>query len=146
MEILALVLIVVAVSFLSVFNYYLNLAPGADPDDFRIGPPQLNLTCDCYLNPLILGGILVIALSAGSGMFQTRPELFLTGIISFAVVTVAGVIGRRRRYNEWKDFDSVVRRAIPKASLMTQYRSPVDILFDDEEEDEDEDDYDFEDY
>ena len=146
MEILALVLIVVAVSSLSVFNYYLNLAPGADPDDFRIGPPQFNLTCDCYLNPLILGGILVIAFSAGSGMFDTRPELFLTGVISFSVVTVAGVLGRRKRYNEWKEFDSVVRRAIPLSSLMSQYRSPVDILFDDEEEDEDEDDYDLEDY
>lgn len=146
MELLALALIVVAVSFLAVFNYYLNLAPGADPEDFRIGPQQLNLTCDCYLNPLIVGGILVIAFSAGSGMFESRPELFLTGIISFSVVTAAGVIGRRKRYNEWKEFDKVIRRAIPKANLTTPYRSPVDILFDDEEEDEDEDDYDFEDY
>ena len=146
MEILALALIVVAVSLLAVFNYYLNLAPGADPEDFRIGPPQLNLTCDCYLNPLIVGGVLVIAFSAGAGMFDTRPELFLTGIISFSIVTVAGVLGRRKRYNEWNEFDKVIRRALPKTSLMPPYRSPIDIIFDDEEDDEDEDDFDYEDY
>ena len=102
------------------------------------------MTCDCSLNTLILGGILVIALSAGSGMFQSRIELYIVGIIAFSVVTVAGIIGRRRRHSEWKEFDKVIRRAIPRTHLMTQHGNPVDIIFD--EESDDEDDYDYEDF
>lgn len=142
MNLLTLVIIFVAISLLAVFNYYLNLAPGADPDDFNIGPPQMNISCDCFLNTLILGGILVIALSAGSSIFESRIELYVSGVIAFSVVTIAGLIGRRRRYKEWREFDNVVRRAVPRAHLMPQYKSPVDIIFDEE----DEDDYDYEDY
>lgn len=144
MDILILAILIVAILALAVFNYYLNLAPGVNPEDFQIGPPQLNMTCDCSLNTLILGGILVIALSAGSGMFQSRIELYIVGIIAFSVVTVAGIIGRRRRHSEWKEFDKVIRRAIPRTHLMTQHGNPVDIIFD--EESDDEDDYDYEDF
>ncbi|MFW9958872.1 MAG: hypothetical protein ACFFCT_12450 [Candidatus Odinarchaeota archaeon] len=144
MDIFILVILIIVLLALTVFNYYLNLAPGADPEDFQIGPRQLNMTCDCSLNTLILGGILVIALSAGSGMFESRIELYVTGIVTFTVVSIAGIIGRRRRYREWKEFDKVIRRAIPKTHLMTQHGSPVDIIFD--EEPEEEDDYDYEDF
>jgi hypothetical protein len=142
LDILTLMILITATLVLTVFNYYLNLAPGADPDDFAFGPPQLNLTCDCFLNTLILGGILVIALSAGSGMFENRIELYVSGIIAFSVVTIAGIIGRRKRYREWREFDKVIRRAIPKTHLMTQHGNPVDIFFDEELDDEDDNDYD----
>jgi hypothetical protein len=143
-DILTLIIIGVAILALTIFNYYLNLAPGAEPEDFSIGPPQINMTCDCYLNTLILGGILVIALSAGSGMFDSRTELYSVGIIAFSVITIAGIIGRRKRYKEWNEFDRVIRRVIPKTHLMTQHGNPVDIIFDDESDDED--DVDYEDY
>ena len=145
MDILIAAILIVVILALTIFNYYLNLAPGADPDDFQIGPPQLNMTCDCSLNTLIIGGILVLALSAGSGMFESRIELYVVGIIAFSVITIAGVIGRRKRYREWKEFDKVIRRAIPKTHLMTQNGAPVDIIFDDDDQDE-EDDYDYEDF
>jgi hypothetical protein len=141
MEILTLAILIIVISALALFNYYLNLAPGTDPEDFNVGPQGLNITCDCYLNTLILGGILVIALGAGSGMFESRTELYISGIIAFTVVTIAGVIGRRRRYREWEELDKVVRRAIPKKHLMTQNRTPVDIIFDD-----DDDYYDYDEY
>jgi hypothetical protein len=144
LELLILATLIVVVSALALFNYYLNLAPGSDPEDFNIGPPELNITCDCYLNTLILGGVLVIALGAGSGIFESRTELYASGIIAFTVVTLAGIIGRRRRYKEWKEFDKIVRRAIPKKHLLTQNRTPIDIIFDDDEDDEDY--YDFEEY
>jgi hypothetical protein len=130
------------ITILAIFNYYLNLAPGSDPDDFIIGPPQLNLTCDCYLNTLILGGILVIAFSAASSFFASRIELYLFGGIAFAIVTLAGIIGRRKRYAEWKEDQKVIRRAIRKASPFGGRRGPIDIIFDED----DEDDYDFDDY
>jgi hypothetical protein len=138
LELLILAILIVVVSVLALFNYYLNLAPGSDPEDFNIGPPELNITCDCYLNTLILGGVLVIALGAGSGIFESRIELYASGIIAFAVVTLAGIIGRRRRYKEWKEFDKVIRRAIPKKHLFTQNRTPIDIVFDDEDEGDEE--------
>lgn len=142
MELLILAILTVAVSTLALFNYYLNLAPGSDPEDFNIGPPELNITCDCYLNTLIIGGVLVIAFAAASGIFESRTELYASGIIAFTVITLAGIIGRRRRYREWKEFDKVIRRAIPRKHLLTQNRTPIDIIFDDEDED-DEDHYDY---
>jgi hypothetical protein len=140
---LILAIVIAGVAIVSWFNYYLNLAPGSDPDDFAVGPPQLNITCDCYLNTLILGGIMVVAFSAGSSLFSSRIELYIIGIIAFAVVTIAGIIGRRKRHAEWKEDEKVIRRAIQK----TQFRrgpSPgqVDIFFDDEDDDK----YDYEDY
>ena len=144
LDTLTLIILAVAILALAIFNYYLNLAPGADPEDFSIGPPQLNMSCDCYLNTLILGGILVIALSAGSSMFESRVELYAVAIVAFSIITIAGIIGRRKRYREWKEFDKVIRRAIPKTHLMTQHGNPIDIIFDDETEDED--DYDYEDF
>ncbi|MHA1850941.1 MAG: hypothetical protein ACTSW8_06745, partial [Candidatus Thorarchaeota archaeon] len=127
----------------ALFNYYLNLAPGSDPDDFTLGPPQLNLTCDCYLNTLILGGIMVVAFSAGSSLFDSRLELYLIGGIAFAAVTIAGIIGRRKRYAEWKEDDKVIRRAIQKTQFGRRVRDgAVDITFDDEDDKK----YDYEDY
>ncbi|TFG34559.1 hypothetical protein EU527_02780 [Candidatus Thorarchaeota archaeon] len=138
MEILMWAILISIVGVLAYFNYYLNLAPGTDPEDFRVGPQQLNITCDCYLNTLILGGILVLGLSAGSSIFSSRLELYLVGGIAFGVVTLAGILGRHRRYVEWRELHKVIQRAVPRSHLMQGYRSPVEILFDDEENDEDE--------
>lgn len=134
---------IAGVFVLAIFNFYLNLAPDSDPDDFAIGPPQLNLTCDCYLNTLILGGILVVAFSAASSLFASRIELYTIAGLAFAAVTIAGIIGRRKRYAEWKEDEQVIRRAIQKSHLMKGSRSPVDIVFDD---DEDDDEFDYENY
>ncbi len=141
MDILTWAILISVIGIISYFNYYLNLAPGTDPEDFRVGPPQLNVTCDCYLNTLILSGILVIGLSAASSAFTSRLELFVAGGISFIVVTLAGVLGRRKRYREWRELHQVFQRAVPKSHLKQRYRSPVDIIFEDDDEDEVDDDY-----
>ena len=132
---LVLIIIIAGIFILAVFNYYLNLAPGSDPEDFAIGAPQLNFTCDCYLNTLILGGIMVIAFSAASAVFSSRLELYFFGGISFAVVTLAGIIGRRKRHAEWREDEQVIRRAIQKTEFGRVRDGAVDILFDDEDDD-----------
>lgn len=135
MDPLIFVILIVVILATAIFNYYLNLAPGTDPDDFQVGPPQLNITCDCSLNILILGGILVLALSAGSSMFDSRIELILTGVLAFAAVTIAGFFGRYKRHREWREFDRVIRRVVPQSHLRSGIGS-VDIIFDDDDDDE----------
>jgi len=140
LDLITLVILIASVFILVIFNYYLNLAPGSDPDDFAIGPPQANITCDCYLNTLILGGILIIAFMAASSMFTSRVELYVVAGLAFAAITIGGIIGRRKRHSEWKEDEQVIRRAISKTHMTTSKRSPVDIFFD-EEKDDDESDY-----
>ncbi len=118
------------------FNYYLNLAPGADPEDFQVGPAQLGITCDCSLNVLIVGGIVVIGLSAVSGIFDTRLVLYVVGIVAFSVITLAGFIGRRKRHQEWKELRKAIARAVPASSFLGFQRAPVDITYEDEDDDE----------
>lgn len=81
---------------------------------------------------------MVLALSAVSGVFSTREELYLVGGVSFAVITIAGYIGRRRRYREWKELRKAIRRAVP-GSYADYRKAPVDVMF--EEDDEDDDNY-----
>jgi len=142
LDILTWMVLVVVVLLASFFNYYLNLAPGSDPEDFQVGPPQLGITCDCSLNVLIIGGIVVLALSAISGLFGSRLELYTVGIVSFSLITVAGFIGRRRRHQEWKELHIAIQRAVPASSFLGFGRAPVDITFDDEDEEE----FDYDDY
>ena len=142
MDILTWIGIVVVVLLSSVFNYYLNLAPGSDPEDFQVGPPQLGITCDCSLNILIIGGIVVLALSAISGLFDSRLELYIIGIVAFSLITVAGFIGRRRRHREWRELRKAIERAVPATSFLGFGRAPVDIAF----EDEDEEEFDYDEY
>lgn len=131
-----IVIVMVSVCILALFNYYLNLAPGSDPDDFAVGPPELNLSCDCSLITLIIGGIFVIALSAASSMFSSRYELYFTGVISFIIVTVAGIFGRRKRHTDWREDEKVIRRAIQKSPFGNQSRDYIDVIFDDDDDDE----------
>jgi len=138
-----LVILIASVFILVIFNYYLNLSPGSDPDDFAIGPPKANITCDCYLNTLILGGILIIAFMAASSMFASRVELYIVAGLSFAAITIAGIIGRHKRHSEWKEDEQVIRRAISKSHMTTSRRSSVDIFF---EEEKDDDEFDYENY
>ena len=142
LDIVTWVLLIAGIFTLVIFNYFLNLAPGSDPDDFALGPPQLNITCDCYLNTLFLGAILVVAFSAGSSIFSSRLELYFIGGLAFAVVTIAGIIGRRKRHSEWREDEKVIRRAVLKSNLMSGSQRPVDIVFDEE----DDEDFDFENY
>jgi len=134
LDLLIWAIVIVGTLVATAFNYILNLAPGSDPEDFRVGPSELNITCDCSLNVLIVGGIVILALSAASGVFDSRMELYFVGGISFAVITIAGIIGRRKRHREWRELRKAIGRAIPSSPY---YRAPVDIVFDDEEDEED---------
>jgi hypothetical protein len=144
LNLLTWAILVVAVLLSSAFNYILNRAAGADPEDFQVGPPQLGITCDCSLNVLIIGAIMVLALSSVSDLFATRLELYSVGIFTFGAITAAGLIGRRRRHKEWEELRITIERAVPASSFYGLGRAPIDIAFEDDEDvDEDDDDFDY---
>jgi len=128
--------IVVGVLIAALFNYILNRAPGSDPEDFQVGPPQLGIRCDCFLNTLIIGSILVLALSASSYIFETRTELYTVGFIAFAIITAAGIYGRIIRHREWKELGEILERAVPKPPDRP-YPESFDISIEDEDEEYD---------
>jgi len=130
-------LIVAGVVVVSWFNYILNRAPGSDPDDFLIGPEGMQLQCDCFLNTMIVGGIFVVAVAIASSAFASRTELYLIGLIAYAIITAAGVYGRRRRYNDWKELDGVLQRAVPKAPRRAFDSDRLDVFFEGDDEDDD---------
>ncbi|MHA1936367.1 MAG: hypothetical protein ACW97A_13920 [Candidatus Thorarchaeota archaeon] len=132
MDLLFAIVLTIGVLLAAVFNYILNLAPGSDPEDFQVGPSQLGITCDCYLNTLILGGIVVLALSLSSAAFTSRIELYIVGIVAFILVTAAGIYGRRKRYKEWKEMDYVLKRAV--SSSYPRMSGRLDIPYDEDEE------------
>ena len=53
------VILVIGSILAIIFNYFLNRAPGSDPEDFVIGPQELGIKCDCFLNTIIVAGIAV---------------------------------------------------------------------------------------
>jgi hypothetical protein len=135
--VLVWVLLAAAITVVSIFNYFLNLAPGSDPEDFRVGPRELGATCDCFLNTLILGSIMVVSLAAASGAFPTRNELIVAGALSFGVVTLAGILGRVKRHREWKETRKAIQRAVPVSFGDPYDGSSVRLIFDDEDEEDD---------
>ena len=138
MDLVIWAIVIIGTLLAAAFNYILNFAPGSDPEDFQVGPSEMNITCDCFLNVIIIGGIMILALSAASGVFSSRIELYLVGGVSFAVITLAGIIGRRKRHREWKELRKAIRRAVPESQYTGFRRAPVDIQFEDiEDEDED---------
>ncbi len=133
MDVLTGVLLVIGVPIIALFNYYLNKAPGSEPEDFRVGPPELGITCDCYLNTIILSAIAVIAVIANSNAFSSITELAAVGATAFAIITLAGIIGRRHRYREWYRMKRVLIRSVPSASKGRP--SSVYLSFDDDDKD-----------
>jgi hypothetical protein len=118
----------------SIINYYLNLAPGADPNDFQVGPNELGITCDCYLNMLIISSIVVLALALSSYMFDSAIEVVVLGIIGFVVVTLAGYYGRRKRYRHWEDMEDMLDRVIPRGRIRRPIDDTIDLFFDDDDQ------------
>lgn len=134
MDVLTGVLLVVGIPIIALFNYYLNKAPGSEPEDFRVGPAELGITCDCYLNTVILSAIAVIAVIANSNAFSSITELVAVGATAFVIITIAGIIGRRHRYRDWYRMQKVLIRSVPSVSQGRP--SSVDISFDDDEKDD----------
>jgi hypothetical protein len=126
-------IIVVGILIAAAFNYILNRAPGSDPEDFQVGPPQLGIRCDCFLNTLIIGSILVLALSASSYVFDTRTELHIVGFIAFTIITAAGIYGRTIRHREWRELGDILERAVPKPPDYS-YPESFDMSIEDEDE------------
>ena len=129
-------IIIMGVLIATAFNYILNRAPGSDPEDFQMGPPQLGIRCDCFLNTLIIGSILVLALSASSYVFETRTELHIAGFIAFVIITAAGIYGRTIRHREWKELGEILERAVPKPPDRP-YPESFDIVIEDDDEEYD---------
>jgi len=110
MEPLTFLAVAIGVTGLSIFNYYLNLAPGSEPEDFNVAS-EIPIRCDCFLSTIILGGIAALCVAISSFAF-TREELYAVGIAAFAIVTAAGIVGRRRRHMMWDEMHGVFRRAV----------------------------------
>ncbi|MFW9954289.1 MAG: hypothetical protein ACFFD3_07025 [Candidatus Thorarchaeota archaeon] len=136
MDLVAGIILAFAITLIAIFNYYLNRAPGSDPEDFQIGPKELNLTCDCYLNTIIVAGISALAIAVLSPSYGSPLELFAIAIISFFVIAFAGVIGRIHRYREWREMAKIIKRSVP--TFVDRPTGSIDLLFDDEDDDEDE--------
>ncbi len=117
MDPLLLLLLAAATVVLTIFNYYLNYAPGTTPDDYAFGPEGASVQCDCCLNTIIIGAIAVGALAVSSGYFDSRIELYAVAIVVFAVVTTAGFLGRRRRYREWNEAIDLLERILPDGTM-----------------------------
>ena len=116
----------------ALFNYFLNRAPGSDPEDFQIGPKEMGIKCDCFFNTLIVGAIAALAIAASSSGFDSMEDFFIVAFIFFAVITDAGILGRRQRYRDWNEMSYVLKRAVsPRKGF---YPGPVDILFDENED------------
>ena len=87
---------------------------------------------------------MVLALSSVSDLFATRLELYAVGALSFGVITVAGLIGRRRRHKEWEELRKTIERVVPASTFLDLGRAPIDIAFEDDEDGvEDDDDFDY---
>ena len=137
MDLIFGVILVIGTILAIVFNYYLNKAPGSDPEDFIIGPEELGLKCDCYLNTIIVAGIAALAVSAASTSFDTRLDFYIIAIAVFAFVTLAGIIGRRQRYSEWKEMAHILKRSVPK--MVDRPTGSVDYVFDDDDKEHSDD-------
>ena len=123
--------IIVGTIFAALFNYYLNRAPGSDPEDFQIGPKEMKITCDCFFNTLIVGAIAALAIAASSSGFDSMEEFFFIVFLVFALITLAGILGRRQRYRDWNDMSHVLKRVVsPRKGF---YPGPVDVVFDEDE-------------
>jgi hypothetical protein len=131
-------IVTAAVAVTSLFNYFLNRAPGSDPEDFLLGPQELGMSCDCFLNTLVVGSVVVVAIAAGAGAFATRNELFIAGALAFVIVTLAGILGRRRRHKEWDETHKAIRRAVPPSVVDPYQRSSIHLLFDEDEHEDEE--------
>ncbi len=136
MDIGTVLVLTIGVLLATTFNYYLNRAPGSDPEDFRMGPPELGITCDCYLNTLIVSAIAVVAVLSMSTAFDSIWEIVIVGTIVFFTITLAGIIGRHHRYKDWNSMARVLVRAVP--SVSESRPSSTDLFFDEDEEDEEE--------
>jgi hypothetical protein len=131
-----LLVIIIVIVVASTFNFVLNRAPGSDPEDFRVGPPELGITCDCFLIPLIVSGIVVIGMSISAGVFASRMELYLSALIAFFTITYAGFLGRRARYRDWREITEVLERAIPIDQWDRGYDPYIDTFPEDEDDEE----------
>ena len=92
------------------------------------------ITCDCFLNTLIISTITTIMLALSSGLFESTAELLYSGAVNFLIVWIAGIIGRIRRHSEWKELDEVVRRSVHVPSIEDLDEEWIDITFDDDDE------------
>jgi len=133
-----LIILSVGTALAAVFNYFLNRAPGSEPEDFDFGPSGTTIRCDCFLNTLIIASIVILALALSSAAFSSRMELFASGALAFAAITLAGVIGRRRRHNEWMEIEDILQRVVPDEYLGDSGEGLLDISFEDDDEDYDE--------
>ncbi len=133
MDPVLLLVLGIGISFAMLFNYYLNRAPGSDPEDFQLGPQELGITCDCYLNVVVISGITVLAIALSSNMFDSSLEMAITGVIAFILVTAAGFIGRRRRYHEWNDLHHLFDRVMPESRIRGLPSDSIGYTFDDDE-------------
>ncbi|RDE10800.1 MAG: hypothetical protein C4K47_10880 [Candidatus Thorarchaeota archaeon] len=139
MDPVALVIVLTGISLAGLFNYILNRAAGAEPEDFEIGPNGMGIRCDCFMNVIIIAAIAVLAMALSSAAFSSRLELYVTATLAFVAIALSGLLGRRRRYNEWREMEDILERVVPGDYLDMTEEDMVDVRSDDDDEDYDDD-------
>ncbi len=139
MDPVTLVIILAGIVLAGAFNYVLNRASGAEPEDFEFGPSGMAIQCDCFINILIIGAIVTLAVALSSAAFSSPLELYATGALAFAATTIAGLLGRRRRHREWGEMEDVLERVVPDDYLDVREQDFADLPPDDDDEDSDDD-------
>lgn len=139
MDPVTLVIILAGIVLTGTFNYVLNRASGAEPEDFEIGPSSMGIRCDCFVNTLVIAAIVVLAIGLSSAAFSSRLELYVTGALAFIGITMAGLLGRRRRHREWREMEEILERAVPEGYLDETQADSGDLPPDDDESDSDDD-------
>jgi uncharacterized membrane protein HdeD (DUF308 family) len=84
---------------------------------------------------MIVGGIVVVALAIMSSVFASRTEMYIVGILAYIVITLAGVYGRKKRHEDWRELDGILKRSVPRSRNPTR-RNNLDMLFRDYEEED----------
>ncbi len=137
MNIFLLVILAIGTTIGTIFNYFLNRAPGSEPEDYQIGPPAFNISCDCAFIPLIISGIAVLIIATSPRVFANRNEMYITGLVVFFIITMAGFIGRRRRHQEWKELQDIFERAVVMPHIQMELEEFDDMLHRDDDDDMD---------
>jgi hypothetical protein len=139
MDPVTLTIILVGITAAGIFNYILNRAPGAEPEDFEFGPSGMAIRCDCVMNIFVIAAIVVLALALSSAAFSSRAELYGTGFLTFLAITLAGLLGRRRRHREWREIEVILERVVPDDYLDQTEEDYMGTPSDEDDEDSDED-------
>jgi ABC-type xylose transport system permease subunit len=70
-----------------------------------------------------------------SSVFASRTEMYIVGIVAYVIITLAGVYGRKKRHEDWRELDGILKKSFPESRIRTR-RDRLDTLFRDYDEED----------